>query len=514
MSYQTWLEQFKDQLQGLSESYRQSGSKLSLLGYALNEKRLSSADYLNWAMTQYKLPLLQSRFFTETSLSQEMFAKWATHYPWSEECLPVAEWDGSLIIACLQPPQDFPSNPSSIFVLAAFENLQGAWIKFYPEKATVPPPIADPAPNDGPMGIDLSMATIVQKSPSDSFSFDDLGLEADSSELESSDADRPEESSESSSSDENSEVSESANEGKLDGLFDAPAVIRLESLQPKTEASPANNLSSDNVSRDILPVNDIATNDISTESPHLSDAKSPMHLVEDSGSFPEIKLEVVDDSSSSSIEIPVLNQEILSPVVEKFPSPPNDEKLEQTGLHSENATINKTALRSTGIVKPNFNTTARGNFTLDKLKKKNSLLLSEKVKTTLSQMKTQFEKSMILTLDDQETQIVAFAWDESFQEVQSMSTSFPLKKPSIFNIVSSTQKAFHGYISPNQINEDFFADWNQGRIPDHVTITPILVNEKLVGMLMGFGTKSTYNKASLNLAEKLSTDFVKGLQAA
>lgn len=488
MSYQTWLEKFKDQLQGLSESYRQSGSRLSLLGYALNEKRLSSTDYLKWAMTHYKLPLLQSRFFTETSLSQEMFAKWATHYPWSEECLPVAEWDGSLIVACLQPPQDFPSNPPSIFVLATFENLQGAWLKFYPEKATVPP-MDVPASDEAPMGIDLSMATIVQRSPSDSFSFDDLGLEA-APEEKSSEVDTEE----SSSSDENSEESESVTEEKFDGLFDTPAVIRLESLTPKAEPP--------------------ATNSAPTESVHLSDAKSPSAVLsnEKSENLPEIKLEVIDDSSIS-IDVPVTNEENSSLDIEKSPPPPSYQKPEPAPL-SENTIGSKAVPRSTGIVKPNFNTAARGNFTLDKLKKKNSVLLGEKVKTTLSQMKTQFEKSMILTLDDQETQIVAFAWDESFQDVQTMSTSFPLKTPSIFNIVSSTQKAFHGYISPNKINEDFFADWNQGRIPDHVTITPILVNEKLVGMLMGFGTKSTYNKASLNLAEKLSTDFVKGLQAA
>ncbi len=81
-------------------------------------------------------------------------------------------------------------------------------------------------------------------------------------------------------------------------------------------------------------------------------------------------------------------------------------------------------------------------------------------------------------------------------------------------MVVSTQKPFHGYISLNEINEKFFEDWNQGRIPDHVTITPILVEEKLVGMLVGFAEKSAYNKVSLHLAEKLSLDFVKGLQAA
>ncbi|MGZ3772025.1 MAG: hypothetical protein ACXVCW_20385, partial [Bdellovibrio sp.] len=152
-----------------------------------------------------------------------------------------------------------------------------------------------------------------------------------------------------------------------------------------------------------------------------------------------------------------------------------------------------------------------GSFPLDKIKKRNSALLNEKIKTTLSQMKTQFEKAMILTLDDEETQLMAFAWDENFQDIGDTASVVPLKTPSIFNIVSSTQKPFHGYISQNQINDDFFAGWNKGKVPEHVTISPILVNEKVIGMLLGFGTKDTYNRVSLNLAEKLSTEFTKGL---
>ncbi|WP_374032950.1 hypothetical protein [Bdellovibrio bacteriovorus] len=141
-------------------------------------------------------------------------------------------------------------------------------------------------------------------------------------------------------------------------------------------------------------------------------------------------------------------------------------------------------------------------------------MLNEKIKTILSQMKVHFEKSMILTLDEQETQMTAFAWDENFQGMKDTSMRFPLQTPSIFNIVATTQKPYHGYISLNAINEKFFDGWNQGRIPDHVTVTPIIINEKLVGMLMGFAEKAAYNKVSLTLAEKLSGEFTKGLQAA
>lgn len=457
MSHHTWFEHFKEQLQGLTESFEQSGSPLSLLGYALQEQRLRSDEYLNWAMTHYKLPLLQSRFFTETPVSQEMFAKWATHYPWSAECLPVAEWDGSLIVACLQPPQDFPSSPTSIIVLASYENLTETWNHLHPEKAL--PSTTTAVATDAPEGIDLSVATVTKQGPSDSFSFDDLQVDgadvAAASDLDTLSLD---------------EAPEKSNEG-LDGIFDSVTVTRLEAL-PSSETP------------------------IVTESTQSTISPEP------------------------ATEIPVtetltLEEPVVVPQKKNIPPPPPPKATMPPPFEESfgNKTLPITP-RPAGVAKPTINPVANGLFALDKYKKKNAPLLNEKVKKVLSEMKAHFEKSMILTLDEQETQLTAFAWDEGFQGIKDTSMRVSLGTPSIFNIVASTQKPFHGYISLNEINEKFFESWNQGRIPDHVTITPILVNEKVIGMLMGFAEKSAYNKVSLNLAEKLSNDFVKGLQAA
>lgn len=479
MSHHVWFEHFKEQLQGLTESFEQSGSPLSLLGYALKEQRLRSDDYLPWAMTHYKLPKLQSRFFTETPLSQEMFAKWATHYPWSVECLPVAEWDGSLIVACLQPPQDFPSTPSSVIVLASFEDLQEAWRKLHPEKTVAPAPVSS-AVEDAPEGIDLSLATVTKHGASDSFSFDDLGVDEEKAPA---------------ALDESAEKSES-----MDGLFDGPTVIRLEALSSKEETPQANSNPSIEV---VSSTSDAALQEFSAElEPKtqvdelvLSEDKTPIPVP--IAAAPAAASPVADSSAPKKVPPPPPKSEMPPPFEDSFGNKPIP-----------------IVPRPAGVAKPTINPVASGNFSLEKMKKKNTALMNEKVKQALSEMKVHFEKSMILTLDDQETQLTAFAWDENFQGMKDTSMRVPLKTPSIFNIVASTQKSFHGYISLNEINEKFFEGWNQGRIPDHVTISPIIVNEKLVGMLMGFAEKSAYNKVSLNLAEKLSTDFVKGLQAA
>jgi hypothetical protein len=41
-----------------------------------------------------------------------------------------------------------------------------------------------------------------------------------------------------------------------------------------------------------------------------------------------------------------------------------------------------------------------------------------------------------------------------------------------------------------------------------------MMSDKIVGLLVGFSDKTAYNKTSLNLAEKLSSGFFKGFQAA
>lgn len=451
MSTHAWFEQFKQKLQGLTEVFEQSGTPLSLLSYALKEKHLTSEEYLQWAMAHYKLPQLQARFFTETPPSKEMFAKWATHYPWSAECLPVAEWDGALIVACLQPPQDFPLMPPSVFVLAPLECIEKTWLAWNP-------PVTKSA--NSPEGIDLSLVASAQQDPAaDLFSLEDL--------------------SNSNSDEEHSENSDSSSDGDgvaaLEGIFDNISIARLEKtviqpLHPETEAA------STAESKPVLEEKDAAA-----------------------------------IASEKTVIQPLTKIIAAEPVAP--PPPPKDEGAPAPFEDSFSNKPIPIVPRPAGVAKPTMNPVANGHFSLDRLKKKNSALLSEKVKKVLSEMKSHFEKSMILTLDEQETQVTAFAWDENFQSIKDTSLRVPLKTPSIFNIVASTQKPFHGYISLNEINEKFFDDWNNGRIPDHVTISPIIMNDKLVGMLVGFAEKSAYNKVSLSLAERLSSDFTKGLAA-
>lgn len=510
MSYHVWFEHFKEQLQGLTEAFEKSETSQSLLAFALKNGHLKSEDYFKWAMNHYRLPKLQDAFFKETPMSQEMFAKWATHYPWSEECLPVAEWDGSLIVACLHPPQDFPTNPPYIPVLTSAESLEHAWLQIHPPAVRKESP-AKMITDQAPEGIDLSLKSS-SKQAKDSFSFEDLGMD----ENESSEND----SLEMSLSEESSSGIEVLDEN-LSGIFDEAPATSLQLLTPLSASPKTNSVIESPVleTKEKTEINEssdspLVLNELSNETPapttplpKISPATEPAPAAATAA--------VSTKETPAKVEKPNLGAAVIAAAKQPPPPPPRNEPPAE--VDDENSFGNKPiplSPRPVGVAKPTLNPVASGHFALDKIKKKNSSAINEKIKSVLSEMKAYFEKSMILTLDEDESQMTAFAWDENFQGIKDSSSRFPLKTPSIFNIVAATQKPFHGYISLNEINEKFFEDWNQGKIPDHVTITPIIVNEKVAGLLMGFAEKSAYNKASLSLAEKLSNEFMKGLQAA
>lgn len=440
MSHNAWLEQFKDRLSGFEDLHRSSGSPLSLLAYAFEQQSISYEEYLSWAMSYYEVPHLQNRFFTEASNPQKSFAKWASHYTWSQDCVPVGEWDNSLIVACLQPPENFPTNPQAIFVLASFEALQDYWNNNFANSNGVEMTAAAPL-------VALKTASLPANPPTD-FSFENLEIDSQPTKIQASETEDLLEFNDDFLSTGNplqpAEVPE-----KMEGLSDAFTVTHL-------NAKPA---------------------DVNAEMP--TTISPPPAMAEEKTQFtPPV---FVDEDSFANKPHPLKTQS-ATPVAQSLPKS-----------------------------KPAKPPVAGGDLALERWNKKYGAQLGESVQSVLKQMKNHFEKSLILTLDDNETQLAAFAWDEEFAGVVHTDKRIPLGTPSIFNIVASTQKTFHGYISINEVNEKFFEDWNHGMIPDHVTLAPILLKDKVVGMLMGFGEKSAYNKMALNTTEKLASELSQNL---
>ncbi len=133
-------------------------------------------------------------------------------------------------------------------------------------------------------------------------------------------------------------------------------------------------------------------------------------------------------------------------------------------------------------------------------------------KHTLHEMKVHFQKAMILTIKD--GMALPSFWDESFVHQGASTSAIPLNSASPFRIVYRTQKPYHGHIMNNDLNEKFFDEWNKGITPDHITISAVIVNDEVLGMLLGIGEKAADNKISLALTEKLATHLASHFKAS
>lgn len=121
--------------------------------------------------------------------------------------------------------------------------------------------------------------------------------------------------------------------------------------------------------------------------------------------------------------------------------------------------------------------------------------------------KNVYEKMIIFSIDSSESFTVPVSWTDTVSPRNKNIESIPLNEPSIFKIVSSTIKSYHGYVVLNEINEKFFDFWNIGQVPGNITMCPIIVKNKVVGFFMGLGEPSSYNWNTLKKMESLTSEI-------
>lgn len=134
---------------------------------------------------------------------------------------------------------------------------------------------------------------------------------------------------------------------------------------------------------------------------------------------------------------------------------------------------------------------------------------NDQAQQLLTQMGAYFSKSLIFGLTEATDSFVPFLWADQFG-VESAKAPVPLNDPSIFAIVANTEKPYHGIVIPNPVNDSFFAHWNSGQTPPHVTIVPIFFDGRMVGAAMGFAEEAQ-ELGTLRATERFSLDFTKKL---
>lgn len=122
-----------------------------------------------------------------------------------------------------------------------------------------------------------------------------------------------------------------------------------------------------------------------------------------------------------------------------------------------------------------------------------------------------FEGAMILLNKSSDTgveQLVPWKWNDLLLSVKRNQVDpIDLTTASLFSIVQKTNKPFHGPVTDSNVSNKFFNDFFRGQKPAHVTLVPLVVESKLIGMLLGSTNGRIENRQSLRLMERLAAHF-------
>ena len=123
-----WLGSLKISNQEV-QNWREKTPEISLTFWALKNKNIDQRAYFDWAVDHYQMPFLMDIFFEQNLMSKTQWNEIKDLFDWTEEILPVAVWNNTVFIGCVEPPKkevklsDFEIR----YVLTSYQSLKTVW---------------------------------------------------------------------------------------------------------------------------------------------------------------------------------------------------------------------------------------------------------------------------------------------------------------------------------------------------------------------------------------------------
>ncbi|MCM2280932.1 MAG: hypothetical protein NDI61_03700 [Bdellovibrionaceae bacterium] len=488
-----WMEKFRVTETNLEKWRNEAGPNEDLLRWCLLNGKITESDYLQWACEHYELPTVEAQFFSLPP-DTDFWEKIRTSGPWSPSLIPLHEWQGMLLVACVSPdPQARVLQPHR-FVLSSARALDMLWKTLnhnldhttraglaattsvtIPLNATVSP---EKVP-DGIASISPTAAPSVAEAPvaaaPDGFVLKDLF--ANESQVQ-----------EPVTEDVTAGPPADAPDG-LGGLGDLINVSRDLPHFGDTTGSGAESLNSLNFD---VP----ATTPATALASHQESPPPPPEELTPIPTPPSFQPPPVDVAPVAAKAQPSAK---LPPVVVPPPIEPAAPVAKPTPAASNRTALDMSQMGQTAHV----GTSSATDFA-------QCANLDDVTAVAFKKMQPVFQKSLILVF--QSGQLRPWKWSSGVSHAgKSKASAIQLEEPSIFKIVYSTALPYHGYVVTNPTNNAFFAEFNGGTVPAHVTIMPILVNGQIAGMLMGMTDAQINLKATLRQMEALTDDVSRAL---
>ena len=128
----------------------------------------------------------------------------------------------------------------------------------------------------------------------------------------------------------------------------------------------------------------------------------------------------------------------------------------------------------------------------------------------LNQFADYFEKGMVLQVH--QMMLKPYVWNDAWTQNQNMNANVDLSMGSIFRIVFTSRKPYHGYVVRNPINDSFFNAFNKGQLPEHATIVPVSLDGNLVAMVLGFTSQQNADSLRLEECERIADNYAKDIK--
>lgn len=427
----------------------------SVTFWCLDKGHLRLNDYFNWAMNHYGLPLLGSDYFG-TPANRDLWSKIQSVANWSPELLPLEEWDGTIFVACVEPPEDIRWSFPVQYILASPRDLKLQWERLNAEPTVVsarhivdettspgiaPPPVQPPPALAPPPPI--PSPTLNLAAPNTSVS----APPPPPSEFAAADA--------------------------PDGLkLDAPEGLKLNLNLPSSDAPQ-------------VPAA-VAVEPDSPAGLNLNLGGGKVLSLDNLGPQDEIVTGVVpnpllEEKTNPAMAVPEGTGSGFVLVRQEQPKAP---------AGAASGAVDSDRLAPSTLEAANNET--------------------EAIAWVFQQLKQYFRHSWLLTLADGTLRV--WRWDSSAKVADARALEpIDLNQPSLFRIVSRTAMPYHGHVVESPTNTGFFKLWGLRAIPSHVTAVPLTSDGHLVAILLCSGEKPTQPDQVLRFTEKMGLAITSNL---
>ena len=551
-----WVTHFELTESQLAEWRQRAHHGEDALDVALREGGIDQGVYLHWAAAHYELPYVSPSFF-ERGLTDDERSLWkdvSREAVWSAKLQPLRIWDGVLIVGCSAPPDDAQISRPHRVVLAPAAQLVDRWAALHPETEVAAataaieaaPALIENEEKLAPDGFQLGPEFFASapESPGELDGFATLNAPADETESPEGmslvggddDGDAPaglsfelsEPSAEAPHSQEDNEAtSPSIALGGLTFDFGAPAKTEPASEANAGVAAPAAPAAM--VEPPIEPPAPPPLQQTKFNQPPPSRNGSPFTKQAfrsegtRSGAFaksgaptppptppPAPRPAKVAETPAPRLapETPPQAEIVAAPTIAAIAPPEAAPSADQDD--SKNAFPKRDAMPADeGAEAFPMELTHTGISVAGKalaggkaeLRFESCQSYEEVAETAFRGVVPPYQRAMMLVF--QGGQLKPWKWTPEFSPKKERPDSIDLDKPSVFRIVYNTLLPYHGRVVTNDVNAKFFDQADGGRVPQHLTLVPVVVDRQIAAMLMAAADGEVNYRSSLALAERI-----------